>query len=95
MIYKKTCPNCGIEFKTDRVDQKFCCRKCSNSCRMFNAKSDYDKDLTWEKVPSNKNEWQCPYEREVSCLVRSCDKCGWNPEVAKARLEHYKAVHHG
>ena len=29
----------------------------------------------------------CRYNREVDCKTQKCDRCGWNPEVAKARLE--------
>ena len=29
--------------------------------------------------------WKCRYQQSVSCADRNCDKCGWNPEVAKAR----------
>ena len=38
----------------------------------------------------------CPYNREVVCgpqdwknkpAKRDCNNCGWNPEVAKKRLE--------
>ena len=29
----------------------------------------------------------CPYNREVDCKTPKCDRCGWNPEVAKARME--------
>lgn len=32
---------------------------------------------------------ECPYNKEALCLPskRQCDTCGWNPEVAKQRLE--------
>ena len=32
----------------------------------------------------------CPHNYEVDCEASRCDSCGWNPVVAKARLE--KAV---
>ena len=32
----------------------------------------------------------CPFNYEVDCEAMKCDSCGWNPVVAKARLE--KAV---
>ena len=31
----------------------------------------------------------CPYNREVDCKSSKCDRCGWNPEVAQARLKAY------
>ena len=32
----------------------------------------------------------CPHNYEVDCEATKCESCGWNPVVAKARLE--KAV---
>lgn len=29
----------------------------------------------------------CPYNEEVRCNHVNCKRCGWNPKVAKARLE--------
>ena len=29
----------------------------------------------------------CPHNLEVDCRNPECDRCGWNPEVAEARLE--------
>ena len=33
--------------------------------------------------------FQCPYNEACSCdpKKRRCNRCGWNPDVAKARLE--------
>jgi hypothetical protein len=33
--------------------------------------------------------YQCPYAPAgaVECERKQCEKCGWNPEVAAARLE--------
>lgn len=31
--------------------------------------------------------YQCDYQKFVECEKKQCDKCGWNPEVAQARLE--------
>ena len=31
----------------------------------------------------------CPHNNEVVCRTAKCDRCGWNPEVAKARLDEY------
>lgn len=35
-----------------------------------------------------KEEWICPYEESAYCdpKERCCDVCGWNPEVAAARM---------
>lgn len=29
----------------------------------------------------------CPHNDEVDCATQNCASCGWNPEVAKARVE--------
>ena len=37
----------------------------------------------------NSNKHTCPYNKEVVCevKVKPCALCGWNPLVAKVRLE--------
>ena len=93
MIYEKVCPKCGTEFKTVRGYQKFCCKRCSNRGRTI-EKGDFDDSLTWEKIEED-GRWQCPYNLEVSCVVRNCSKCGWNPVVAEARLKAYMEKRNG
>lgn len=29
----------------------------------------------------------CNFNKFISCEVKECHKCGWNPEVAYARLK--------
>lgn len=29
----------------------------------------------------------CPYNYEIDCENMKCDRCGWNPEVAKKRVQ--------
>lgn len=82
-IYEKKCPYCGCEFKTVYRHQKNCSKICSN--RGGYGTAGFDKSLEWEKDIDDK--WQCPYNAEVSCKTRKCQKCGWNPEVAEARRE--------
>lgn len=40
----------------------------------------------WTKEPTG-GLWNCRYQRFVHCEDRNCAKCGWNPDVAKARSE--------
>lgn len=89
MIYEKVCAYCGAGFKTDRKAQKFCCKSCSNRRYDSHEMGCFDSSLVWERLASDKTRWQCPYETYVACTFRRCDNCGWNPEVAKARLEAY------
>lgn len=35
--------------------------------------------------------YQCEYQAFVECAKKECATCGWNPEVAQARLEAIKA----
>lgn len=39
----------------------------------------------------------CPYAAKgaVWCETKHCDKCGWNPKVAEARLESIKQKLYG
>ena len=83
MIYVKKCLYCGCEIKTENKTQRYCSRSCSNRGRY--GATGFDKSLKWEKDIDGK--WQCPYNEEVSCETRKCHKCGWNPRVAKARME--------
>lgn len=45
-----------------------------------------ENDHHWTKDPTGRL-WNCRYQSFVSCEDRNCAKCGWNPEVAKARSE--------
>ena len=91
MAYTKTCLFCGIEFETPYVDQKFCGRSCSNHGRQFYDKESYDTSLQWKHTPTADGRWLCPYQDNVSCRLRSCETCGWNPKVAKARMEAFES----
>lgn len=31
------------------------------------------------------DKWICQYNEGVSCKDRRCDRCGWNPLIAKIR----------
>jgi hypothetical protein len=50
--------------------------------------------LEWNRSTTDESLWQCPYQRNVECSCRNCDRCGWNPEVAKARLDKIMGVTH-
>ena len=34
----------------------------------------------------------CPHNREVICDKPKCGRCGWNPQVEKARIRAIKGV---
>ncbi len=31
--------------------------------------------------------YRCDYNEKIECKQKTCSECGWNPEVAKARLD--------
>ena len=33
---------------------------------------------------------QCPHNQVCACERKLCDRCGWNPEIAKARTEAFE-----
>lgn len=89
MIHIKTCPKCGIEFKTTMGYQKYCSHACSNRGRKTVGGTDYDKTLVWVRCTGDYSTWECPYQSNVGCQTRECSKCGWNPKVAAARMEKF------
>ena len=44
-----------------------------------------------EETESTYFRYSCTYNEGVVChpTVRPCETCGWNPEVARARLEEF------
>jgi uncharacterized C2H2 Zn-finger protein len=93
MVYEKKCPNCGLVFRTARENQTYCCKSCGNIGRRKNDKGEHDTSLEWVK-DTEFGKWVCPYNQGVGCYDRNCITCGWNPEVAKARLDKYLGVDH-
>ena len=37
--------------------------------------------------------WKCNHNAWVTCRDGNCEKCGWNPVVAEARLEKIRSGH--
>ena len=62
-----------------------CLRKGNmNRIRMQYLKNDPD----WKKkVKESRKSTKCHYNDGCECDKRDCKRCGWNPKVAKARLE--------
>ncbi len=77
-MYEFTCEYCGkvVEVERKWQVQRFCDKSCAASYR--------------NKLMAGKNPTpgDCIYQPEsIMCDRRKCSKCGWNPEVAHARLE--------
>lgn len=43
--------------------------------------------LEYVKVANYKKDFSCPHNSGVRCDEKMCYNCGWNPTVAKLRLE--------
>ena len=44
-------------------------------------------DPNWKKKRKSYAYKTCPYNEAVRCREVGCKRCGWNPKVAKARME--------
>ena len=72
------CKGCGKEFTAKSEYRKFCDAVCYN--RYHKIKN--------APIP---REVACRYADGVVCSKRDCEKCGWNPKTADARLEKLHA----
>ena len=73
-----TCIVCGEKGvdKSPGQDRKFCSLNCSA--------------IHWRKargIGLNDERPPCLYNEGVVCTNPKCSSCGWNPEVAKKRME--------
>ena len=92
---KFTCRWCGkvmMVFPSQK-ERQYCSRSCGNRGRSLPREDDFDPALKWELVEDNR--WQCPYEENVSCKLRKCTTCGWNPKVAEMRLKQFLRMTEG
>ena len=46
--------------------------------------------LEYVKIKGYTKDTTCPHNEACRCTKRDCYKCGWNPTVAKARMEKLK-----
>ena len=81
MIHTKECPICHLKFKTEQVRRIYCSIQCSNRRERRKRK--------------HSTEYECEYQMGIYCQERNCKKCGWNPEVAKARAERMMGGNNG
>lgn len=45
-------------------------------------------DIKFEKATKyNKKPTVCPYNDACQCMVKKCNRCGWNPTVAQMRMD--------
>ena len=75
-----TCPVCGkVKQVARKADMKtFCSRSCAAISR----------EGTKTRSTLRGVEFECIFKPDaIICTARTCDKCGWNPVVAKDRLD--------
>ena len=72
-----TCIVCGKKGidRSNSHDKKFCSKKCSR------------RNWYLTHLDDQPEKQDCKYNEGVSCFDGKCEKCGWNPEVAKRRSE--------
>lgn len=66
-----------------------CSDRCTNIAYSIQRARDRDADVESDEfLPS------CKFNRGVICMEQeTCEKCGWNPEVAEERLWKYVDAH--
>ena len=43
--------------------------------------------LEYVPIANYTKDTGCPHNADLRCDVKNCKRCGWNPEVAKRRLD--------
>jgi hypothetical protein len=78
-MYEFTCRNCGATIQVRYLREiRAVCSFCSEKLKNKNNSE------------ANMNG-ACIFQPEaINCDRRTCTTCGWNPVVAKARLEEFK-----
>lgn len=73
------CANCGTEGIDNslRQNRKFCCTTCADT---------YYRRQKGVGIPKD-NRQLCQFNDGVECYKKQCRNCGWNPAVARKRLE--------
>ena len=76
MTREFTCVVCGTKGidRSATQNKRFCSRQCQ------------DTYWNWKRYGKNNNN-PCLHNEGVACINHNCDNCGWNPKVAKKRME--------
>ena len=88
-MYEYTCPACG---KIHRVEHKskvktYCNKSCAAKARYMKPKEEEKQEVIQTEAVMG----ECIFNPvAVDCYHRNCSNCGWNPVVAKARLDKIK-----
>ena len=76
-----TCVHCGNKFLAKRVSMMYCSTTCRNKHRWSRIKQGLVPYERSQALP------ECHHNEGVACGAQKCGSCGWNPAVAKKRLE--------
>lgn len=79
---EKRCEYCGGPMSF--YSKRFCSTSCAARSRGGVERVEVDMSYDWKSAGGGL--WQCRYKEFIQCKDRNCAKCGWNPEVAQARL---------
>ena len=81
------CEHCGGVFLSRDKYARYCTRRCYQQER-FKGRKKVDPKPKDDSLQDR----TCPHNEYVVCPERKCDRCGWNPKVANARMARYKRV---
>lgn len=85
-----TCEVCGKvkQVKCRRDAGRFCSKKCYGYAIMKGMV----QRVNAKETNAERTDASCEFNPDgVICDTKNCKECGWNPDVAKARLENYMA----
>lgn len=85
-MYVRKCGYCGTEITAQYKSKLnlFCSRSCHAKFKKSGLSLVDERNLP---IASN-GQFICPHNCEVTCKERKCSRCGWNPAVARGRLNH-------
>lgn len=83
------CPICSEQFMQKRPNMTFCSKRCANiaanrAARLRERSAEKKKRA---RVRVSEIQFDCPHNKAITCGMMKCSTCGWNPKVAKQRLE--------
>lgn len=81
-MFEFTCAYCGNVKQVPRRHDigKWCSKSCADKARK-GQKTKYN-------LKRDNGEYECLFQPEsIVCTRMDCENCGWNPEVAEARLK--------
>ena len=90
-IVKATCPICLQEFAKKQPNQ-LCCSRDHYRKYWYQKHMGYNEAYRNSHSAENRKGFPCQDNEWLDCNEPEirCDRCGWNPEVAAARLRRIR-----